>query len=118
MHETDARIAELNMGDPERNRLQVDDSSVHDWYRFVLSFPPHLVRHYLDRFEQDSNSLVLDPFIGTGTTAVEAKKNGIPAIGMEANPVVYLAAHTKTDWSIDPLKLEERIDAITKILAP
>lgn len=118
VHETDARIAELNMGDPERNRLQVDDSSVHDWYRFVLSFPPHLVRHYLDRFEQDSNSLVLDPFIGTGTTAVEAKKNGIPAIGMEANPVVYLAAHTKTDWSIDPLKLEERIDAITKILAP
>jgi len=24
---------------------------VHEWYRFVLSFPPHSVRNYLQRFE-------------------------------------------------------------------
>jgi hypothetical protein len=31
----------------EMNKLSPKDRAVHDWYRFVLSFPPHLVRHYL-----------------------------------------------------------------------
>jgi len=31
----------------ENNKLRAEDSSVHDWYRFVLSYPPHLVRDYL-----------------------------------------------------------------------
>ena len=34
------------------NKLGADDRAAHDWYRFVLSFPPHLVREYLDRFER------------------------------------------------------------------
>jgi hypothetical protein len=28
------------------NKLYVEDLAAHDWYRFVLSFPPHLVKHY------------------------------------------------------------------------
>lgn len=27
--------------------LRPEDQPVHDWYRFVLSFPPHLVRTYI-----------------------------------------------------------------------
>lgn len=26
----------------ESNKLRVEDQSAHNWYRFVLSFPPHL----------------------------------------------------------------------------
>lgn len=26
------------------NKLYPEDRAVHEWYRFVLSFPPHLVR--------------------------------------------------------------------------
>jgi hypothetical protein len=29
------------------NRILAADRTVHNWYRFVLSFPPHLVRDYL-----------------------------------------------------------------------
>ncbi|CAN5669339.1 hypothetical protein BH24ACT18_BH24ACT18_15350 [soil metagenome] len=25
------------------NKVQLKDSGAHNWYRFVLSFPPHLV---------------------------------------------------------------------------
>ncbi len=32
------------------NKLYAEARAVHDWYRFVLSFPPHLVRDYLTRF--------------------------------------------------------------------
>lgn len=86
----------------ELNRLRPEDRAVHNWYRFVLSFPPHLVRDYLQRFAIDSSHRVLDPFCGTGTTLVESKKLGIPSVGVEANPMAYFASHIKVDWTPDP----------------
>jgi len=32
------------------NKLRVEDRAAHDWYRFVLSFRPHLIRTYTERF--------------------------------------------------------------------
>ena len=87
---------------PELNRLRPEDRAVHDWYRFVLSFPSHLVRDYLDTFGVDSTQRVLDPFCGTGTTLVECKKLGIPSVGIERNPMAGFASRAKVDWSVDP----------------
>ena len=49
----------------EMNKLYAEDRSIHAWYRFVLSFPPHLVRAYLERFRITHEQRVLDPFCGT-----------------------------------------------------
>jgi DNA modification methylase len=84
----------------ENNKIQAGDRAAHDWYRFVLSFPPHLVRSYLERFGAGPHDRVLDPFCGTGTTLVECKKLGIPSVGIEANPMAFFASSVKTDWSI------------------
>jgi DNA modification methylase len=89
------------------NKLRAEDRAVHEWYRFVLSFPPHLVREYLERFEIGPGQLVLDPFCGTGTVLVEAKKLGIGSVGIEANPVAHLASQAKVDWSPHPGHLLE-----------
>ena len=86
----------------ELNRPYVDDLPVHEWYRFVLSYPPHLVRDYVARFGVEPGMRVLDPYCGTGTTLVECKKLGIESVGIEPNPVVHMAASVKTDWSVDP----------------
>lgn len=86
----------------EQNRLYEEDLPIHEWYRFVLSFPAHLVRSYIEQFNLSRNSWILDPFCGTGTTIVECKKHGIPSVGLEANPVVQYLAKTKCNWSIDP----------------
>jgi DNA methylase len=85
----------------EDNKLRIEDRAAHDWYRFVLSYPAHLVRDYLRRFELDSSQTVLDPFCGTGTTLVECKKQGIGSIGIESNPMAYLASRVKINWTID-----------------
>lgn len=94
--------ASIRFANGTQNRLADEDRLAHDWYRFVLSFPPHLVRDYLHRFGMDRDSMVLDPFCGTGTTIVECKKLNIPSIGVEANPFAYFASIVKTDWSSDP----------------
>lgn len=61
----------------DSNSIGSDDRAFHDWYRFVLSYPPHLVRDYIRDFCLGENDIVLDPFCGTGTTIVEAKINQI-----------------------------------------
>jgi DNA modification methylase len=84
------------------NRLLPEDRVAHDWYRFVLSFPSHLVRDYAQRFGMERGCRVLDPFCGTGTTLVECKKLRIESVGIEANPMAHFAAQVKVDWSPDP----------------
>jgi SAM-dependent methyltransferase len=90
------------------NKLQEADRVIHDWYRFVLSFPPHLVRDYLQDFGLGRGHTVLDPFCGTGTTLVEAKLNGIQAFGLESNPFPHFASSVKVNWNIDPDVLVSR----------
>ena len=101
-------------GENELNRLYAEDLPVHEWYRFVLSFPPHLVRDYLARFGLTPEQRVLDPFCGTGTTIVESKKQGIPSLGLEANPVVHYAARTKADWGVDPDALLAHAEGVAR----
>ncbi|MEB3338729.1 MAG: DNA methyltransferase [Leptolyngbyaceae bacterium] len=98
----------------EINRLSAEDRYAHDWYRFVLSYPPHLVRGYLQRFGMDHTHRVLDPFCGTGTTLVECKKLGIPSVGIEANPMAHFASRLKVDWRVDPDRLLEHASQVAE----
>lgn len=97
---------------PLHNKLAPEDRPIHAWYRFVLSFPPHLVDQYLDDFWLSPGKVVLDPFCGTGTTLVEAKKQGIASVGLEANPMAAFASSVKTDWQVDPDTLREWADRV------
>jgi len=97
------------------NRLLLEDRAIHDWYRFVLAFPPHLVRTYLDDFGLKPGQTLLDPFCGTGTTLVEGKKFGCNVIGFEANPIAHLAASVKTRWVIDADTLMSEAEPCAKL---
>lgn len=83
----------------DSNRLELADRPAHDWYRFILSYPPHLVRQYIERFGLGAGANVLDPFCGTGTTIVECQKLGLHGIGIEAHPMACFASATKIDWT-------------------
>jgi len=104
--------AKNTRADPTINRLDPADRAAHDWYRFVLSFPPHLVREYLARFGCAQGSTVLDPFCGTGTTLVECRRAGIDSVGIEANPMAHLASSAKVDWRPDPGELRRHAETV------
>jgi hypothetical protein len=100
---------------PELNQLRQADWAAHRWYRFVLSFPPHLVQDYLGKFGVNRHHQVLDPFCGTGTTVVECKKLGIPGVGIEANPMAWFAGSVKLDWTPDPIALMAAAERIGEL---
>jgi hypothetical protein len=105
MSRADATLFELPRSNGEANKVSREDFPVHDWYRFVLSFPPHLVRKYLSQFGLGPESTILDPFCGTGTAIVECQKAGIRSVGIEALPMPALASRVKTTWTVDPQAL-------------
>lgn len=112
-------LERISRSSPELNQVRTEDRSVHDWYRFVLSFPPHLVQDYLTRFGVDHTQTVLDPFCGTGTTVVECKKQGIQTVGVEANPMAWFASSTKLDWTPNVntlMAVAQRIAAATEAI--
>jgi hypothetical protein len=105
MSQADATLFDLPLQNADANKIFPEDLPVHDWYRFVLSFPPHLVRKYLARFGLTDKAIVLDPFCGTGTAIVECQKVGLRSIGIEALPMPAFASRVKTEWNVDPGKL-------------
>lgn len=97
---------DIGIKNSKKNKVSDSDKAFHDWYRFVLSFPPHLVRKYIDEFQLTENDILLDPFCGTGTTVLEGKLQNIPSIGIEANPVAHFAGSVKIDWDVNVEELE------------
>ncbi len=99
----------------ERNRFRMDEvdigditflagqaESVHRWYRLTPSYSPGLVRFFIREFGIGSESLVLDPFSGRGTTAIECQKHGIRAIGLEINPLLQRVGSYSLTWRNHP----------------
>lgn len=94
------------------NKLSIQNRAFHEWYRFVLSFPPRLVSYYLREFGLKEGDVLLDPFCGTGTSLVEAKLRGIKSIGLEANPFAHFATSVKLNWGVNPDTLLSRSEEV------
>jgi hypothetical protein len=70
----------------------------HGWHRYVGRFPPHVVRALLNYFQASPSTPVCDPFVGSGTSAVECRLLGIPFIGVEICPLSSLMTRTKSTF--------------------
>jgi hypothetical protein len=80
---------------------------VHRWFRLTPSFSPELVRYLVQELRCDRETLVCDPFLGKGTTAIELKKLAIPVVGVEINPLLKLASEYALTWEVDEGKFAE-----------
>lgn len=75
----------------------------HDWYNFVLGFTPAFPNYMLKRegISSEAGDVVLDPFVGSGTTQLVCKFQGVESIGIDANDFMVFAAEQKLNWHLD-----------------
>ncbi|MHB8347383.1 MAG: DNA methyltransferase [Acidiferrobacterales bacterium] len=67
----------------------------HNFYRYPARFSPILVRAAVEAFT-DPGDLVLDPFMGGGTTLVEALALGRQALGTDISSLATFVSEVKT----------------------
>jgi hypothetical protein len=78
---------------------------IHRWWPYVQGFSAEFVRASLAGAELPRSARVLDPFAGSGTTLVEARRAGIAAVGTELLAPAALAATVKTRFELDATAL-------------
>ena len=84
-----------------------DNFPIHNWYNFVLGYSPEFPDYVIKRENISTKHLVVDPFLGSGTTMVCCKAKHIPSAGIEANDFFEFAAKVKLSWKLNPEVLRE-----------
>ena len=69
---------------------------VHRWFVFPHSFTDDVVCSLAQEWCLGEDDMLLDPFVGAGTTALAAKQLGIPAISFDLSPLATLVTQVKT----------------------
>jgi DNA modification methylase len=82
-------------------------------YPYKGKFHPQMIRALLNIIGLNEGDTVLDPFVGSGTTAVEAQLLGINCIGIDISPLCVLQSKVKVEsiFVLDKIK-SLRDDAI------
>ncbi len=69
-------------------------SGSRELHPFPARFIPEIPRQALDLLGVDGP--VIDPFCGSGTTLAEAQRRGLPATGIDLNPIACLISRVRT----------------------
>ncbi len=85
----------------------------HRWYNFKEGFSSQLVKDFVAELE-DKPNVCLDPFSGSGSTALTCQELGIKCYSIEINPFLHTLGMVKlcTDYRTD--KFDEYLDFINK----
>jgi hypothetical protein len=92
----------------------------HNLYPYKGKFYPRVVRTLINAFKLTQNSLLLDPFNGSGTATHEASLTGIKSVGIDVTPMGVVLSELKNDLlfingerlSFTPTELQDILEAI------
>ena len=79
---------------PDRGKWATHDA------KYRGNWSPYIPRNVILRYSQEGDT-VLDPFVGGGTTAVEAKLTNRNFIGFDINPAAVERSRQKCEFSFD-----------------
>lgn len=103
--ETPLRTLNLNWRERDLPEL-IRTKHVHRLHPYLGKFIPQLVEIFLRKYRPE---LVYDPFVGSGTTLVEANSLGIDSMGTDISAFNILLSKVKTDdYDISLLEKEVR----------
>ena len=77
--------------------------SLHAIHPYPAKFIPEIPSALIAEFPPTDDSIVLDPFCGSGTTLVEAQRAGFEAVGVDLNPIACRISRVKTGPALHSL---------------
>ncbi len=95
---------------PERERTK----HVHRLHPYKGKFIPQLVEYFLGRYFKEGD-IVLDPFVGSGTTLIQANEMNIHSIGIDISEFNTIITEVKFA-NVDLFELHRIINGILKVL--
>jgi len=81
----------------KNNTRSVNQYLTHWIYPYKGKFHPQMIRALLNIIGLKKGDTILDPFIGSGTAAVEAQLLGINCTGIDVSPLCVLQSKVKTE---------------------
>lgn len=92
---------------------------LNSWLKYKEGFSAALVNLLLDEMEAVPGDLVMDPFMGSGTTALVCQMRGIDSIGYDIMPITDVSLKAKaacTQYDLD--ELTEMLNAVKHLAVP
>ena len=84
----------------------------HCFHNYPAMMIPQIAREIIKRYKISGMKTLFDPYMGTGTSLVEANLRGLDAIGTDLNPLARLISKSKTTI-LDINKLDKEIKKFT-----
>lgn len=72
------------------------DTSLQRWYRYKEGYSIELVKNIINKYNKYNNGIIVDPFVGSGTTLLAANEMNLDSYGFEVNPFSYFLTKCKT----------------------
>ncbi|MDP7965296.1 DNA adenine methylase, partial [Acinetobacter baumannii] len=92
--------------------LKAGDQLTHQIHPYPAKLLPHIIYFFLKAHSNLKHKIVLDPFCGSGTVALEASIQGFLPLVADANPFALLIAKVKTT----PYSIKHLIETAENIL--
>jgi DNA modification methylase len=98
-----------------QERLDLEGKSRSSLLPWRGQFSPELVELFLAEYGT-RNTVVLDPFVGSGTTLFETARKGMEGYGAEINPSAVIMASTVHFANIDKVERRKAIEVADRII--
>ena len=106
---TETAPAVPSIRSPKRTARATDDSRA-NWFRYYAGFSAGFVEDVINQLDLRPGAILLDPWLGSGTTSEVATKMGYQIRGFDLNPAMLLVARAR----LLPTEAAENIATLVK----
>jgi len=104
------RETPINRQEIFQELLDIEDKQRTNPLPWKGQFSPQFIETLIDKYA-NKNSVIFDPFLGSGTVLYEAGRLGMEACGTEINPAALILANTYKFITISPRQRERHINS-------